>query len=306
MLRHTFRSAIVLVAMAIGTTASPQDGSFKSRFRKASQEGDFAEQQTILDQWAAASANDAEMYVAYFNYYVNLGHDDGIRIGKDPKGGPVLQILDQDTSNKAPVGYLYGENSFEPALVDSGLAYIDLGIAKFPQRLDMRFGKVYMFGQLEDYDRFTDEIVRTVAVGDSLHYQWTWEDNVPVEDPEAYMLDIVQQYVYQLFETGDDSLLKDMERISLAVLKHHPDHVESLSSVATVHLLHQEYDKALELLLRAEKLAPNDGIVTGNIAEAYKRMGDKANAIAYYERTLAVGDEEAKDNAKRQLELLRK
>ena len=97
-----------------------------------------------------------------------------------------------------------------------------------------------------------------------------------------------------------------MKRIAETVLKYYPDHIESLSNLSIVLMLQKQYDKALELLLKAKKLNPKDYIVLNNIAQAYKLKGDTKNAIKYYELTIKYGDKQAKQYAKEQIKELEK
>ncbi len=71
-------------------------------------------------------------------------------------------------------------------------------------------------------------------------------------------------------------------------------------------MLQKQYDKALEPLLKAEKLNPKDFIILSNIAQAYKLKGDNKNAIKYYKLTIKFGDEESKQYAQQQIEELEK
>jgi tetratricopeptide (TPR) repeat protein len=96
-----------------------------------------------------------------------------------------------------------------------------------------------------------------------------------------------------------------MKRIAETVLKYYPDHIEGLSNLSIVFMLQKQYDKALESLLKAEKLNPKDYIVLSNIAQAYKKKGDTNNAIKYYELTIKHGDEQAKKYAQGQIDELK-
>jgi Tfp pilus assembly protein PilF len=97
-----------------------------------------------------------------------------------------------------------------------------------------------------------------------------------------------------------------MKRIAEAVLKYYPEHIESLSNISIVFMLQKQYDKALDTLLKAEKLNPKDCIVLNNIAQTYKLKGDTINAIKYYKLTIQYGDDKAKNYANGQIEELLK
>lgn len=280
--------------------------TFKQQFNDLVSKKDTAGQKQLLEKWELTDNNDPELFVAYFNYYVVKSKKEIITLGQNPKGKDVLQIMDQDTTNKEPVAFMYAETSYEPTSLSKGFAWITEGIKKHPDRLDMRFGKIYMLGQLEDYEKFTTEIIQTIDYSSENKNKWTWADSKPVKDPREFMLRAIQDYQLQLYNTENDNLLDNMRRIAEAVLKYYPDHVESLSNISIVFLLQKQYDKALEPLLKAEKINPKDYIVLSNIAHTYKLKGDNKNAIKYYELTIKHGDEQAKKFAKGQIDELKR
>jgi len=279
---------------------------FKQQFSDLVSRKDTIGQLKLLQKWEKSKNDDPELYVAYYNHYVMKGMTEQITLGNNPKGENVLQIMNTDSTKKEPVGYIYGDTYYNTKLVNKGFEYIDKGIDKYPTRLDMRFGKIYMLGKTEKYEKFTQEIIKTIDYSDLIKNKWTWTDNKPVDDPEKFMLSAVQDYVLQLYNTENDALLDNMKRIAETVLKYYPNHVESLSNLSIVYLLKKEYDKALDPLLKAEKIDSKDFIVLSNIAQAYKLKGDYKKAIEYYELTEKYGDDEAKKYAKKQIEQLKK
>ena len=280
--------------------------TFKQQFNDLVSKNDTLGQYQLLEKWEKTDSNDPELFVAYFNYYVIKSKNELITLGQNPKGKEVLQIMDQDTTKKEPVGFIYGDTHYNPDLLSKGFDWINKGIEKHPNRLDMRFGKIYMFGQIEDYDIFTKEIIKTIDYSAINKNKWTWSDNKPLDDPKEFMLSSIQGYQIQLYNTENDDLLDNMKRIAETVLKYYPDHIESLSNLSIVFMLQKQYDEALEPLLKAEKLNPKDYIVLSNIAQAYKLKGDTKNAIKYYELTLKYGDEQAKKYAQGQIDEFKK
>ncbi|BEG98936.1 tetratricopeptide repeat protein [Bacteroides sedimenti] len=279
---------------------------FNKKFGELFSKGDTIGQLQLLQKWEKAKNDDPELYVAYFNYYVNKSKKELITLGNTPKGEIVFQIMDKDSTVKEPVGYIYDETYYDKEFLGKGLTFIDKGIERYPSRLDMRFGKVYVFGLIKDYAKFTDEIIKTIDYSAKIDNKWVWTENTPVEDPEKFLLSTVQKYVLQIYNTEDDTLLDNMKAIAEAVLKQNPNHVESLSNLSIVYMLKKEYDKALEALLKAEKIDGKDYIVLSNIAQAYKLKGKCQKAIKYYEKVLKYGDDQSKEYAKQQIELLKK
>jgi tetratricopeptide (TPR) repeat protein len=280
--------------------------AFKQQFNDLVLKRDTVGQQHLLKKWETTDNNDPELFVAYFNYFVIKSKNQIITLGQNPKGKEFLQVMDQDTSKKEPVGFIYSGTYYNPDFLSKGFDWISKGIEKHPNRLDMQFGKIYIFGQIEDYENFTKEIIKTIDYSAIIKNKWTWADSKPVDNPKEFMLSSIQDYQVQLYSAENTNLLDNMKRIAEAVLKYYPDHIESLSNLSIVFMLQEQYDKALEPLLKAEKLNPKDCIVLSNIAQAYKLKGDAKNAIKYYELTLKHGDEEAKKYAQEQIDELKK
>lgn len=299
------KTIIILIGLTLFFNSTFSQ-TFKQQFADLVSKKDTTGQRQLLQKWEKTDSNDPELYVAYFNFYVAKSKKDFIELGNNPKGENVLKITDKDASKKEPVGYIYGNSNYDPQIIKRGFDYAEKGITKNPSRLDIRFGKVYMFGELHDYKAFTEEIIRTINYSNKIKNKWTWTDNKPVDKPEEFLLSSLQTYQLQLYNTNNDDLLDNMQQIAETVLKYYPHHVESLSNLSIVYLIKKEYDKALDALFKAEKLAPTDYIVLSNIAQAYKLKTDYKNSIKYYELTMKYGDDEAKDYAKGQIEELKK
>lgn len=302
MIKHT---AILILGLAlIFNQASGQ--TFKQQFNDLVSKKDTVGQQQLLEKWGKSDNDDPELFVAYFNYFVIKSKNEIITLGQNPKGKDVLKVMNQDTTKKESLGFIYGDTYYNTELLSKGFNWIDKGIEKYPNRLDMRFGKIYMFGQIEDYENFTTQIIKTIDYSVVNKNKWTWADSKPLDNPKEFMLSSIHNYQIQLYYTENDNLLDNMKRIAETVLKYYPDNIENLSNLSIVFMLKKEYNKALEPLLKAEKLNPKDYIVLSNIAQAYKLKDDTKNAIKYYELTSKHGDEQAKKYAQEQIDELKK
>lgn len=292
---------LILLVVASFQTALAQD--FGSQFKTLFDKQDFAGQERILRVWENARSDDPELYVSYFNYYFAKSRDEKLTLTKQPVSKESVKIT--KTDDEKTVAYIGGQVSYIKADFDKGIVYIDKGISKFPNRLDMRFGKVYALGQITDYKAFTDEIVKIIDYSEVNKNQWLWRDGKPIEDGRKFMFNAVQDYVAQLFDAGD-KYVGNIKTIAETVLKYYPDSIENLSNLAIYHLIKQDYENALVPLLKAEKLAPTDFIVLNNIAFCYYNKGDKAHALKYYELVLKHGDERAQAQAQEKLNELKK
>lgn len=286
---------------ALSTLAFSQD--FQSEFAQAFQEGDSTEQSEILAEWEIADPENPELFTSYFNYYFQQSRQEMLTVTTDQLDGESLALED---STGQTAGFIGSQFFYDTDILQKGLDKIDEGIEIYPNRLDMRFGKTYVLGEVKNWQSFTYEIVRTIQYSSKNNNEWTWTNNEKRENDEEFFLSSLQDYQVQLYNTNNDDLLVNMRTIAEEVLKFYPDHIESLSNISVTYLISEEYDKALEALQKAKKLNPKDAIVLGNIAQAYKLKGDNKKAIQYYEKVIEFGDSYSKPYAEEQIEELKK
>ena len=269
------------------------------KFKELYQKNDTIAVQKLLEDWEKVP--DAEFYVSAVNYYFNKSKKEVLTLDNNAPKNEGFGLKD-DKGNV--VAYISSKDLYDTNLLQKTFKYFDEGISKFPDRLDIRFGKVYILGQIEDYENFSKEIVKTIQYSTKNKNNWLWSENEKLEGGEKEFLLSIQDYNNQIYDTNDDSLLKYMKQINEEVLKYYPNHVESLSNLSIVSLISKNYDEALSYLIKAEKLAPEDYIVLNNIAFAYKLKNDKTNAIKYYNLVKKFGTEEAKTKAENELKKL--
>lgn len=291
----------ISLLISIPTIMVGQD--FQSEFQKCCEINDTTCQITTLTNWEKDNPNDPELFTSYFNYHFMKARQEVIALTNEESNGEGFEL--RDSTNQV-AGFLGSQIYYNPIEVKKGIDRINLGIEKFPDRLDMRFGKIYVLGQLEDWDKFTSEIINTIKFSATNQNKWIWTNNQEQEGGKDFFLSSIQDYQVQLYNTGNDSLLLNMRKIATTILDNYPEHIESLSNLSITYLLLGEFDKGIEPLLKAEKINPEDYIVLSNIAHGYKLKGEKGKAIEYYEKTIKFGNEQAKEFAKQQIEELKK
>lgn len=286
---------IITFLFLLVTTLSTFGQSNFEKFKTLFEANDTTKIKQLLANWEKTNPPDAEFYTCAFNYYFSQSKKDIISLEREQKGEESLQITD---STGKIAGFMNSNSSYNSEQLNKAFAYIDKGLEKFPNRLDIRFGKCYVLGQISDYEKFTKEILATIEYSKIIQCKWLWTENKKLDDAENFMLGSIQSYLKQLYDTENDSLLKNMKQIGDLTIKYYPNCVEVLSTTSVAYILTENYDKGIEYLKQAEKVNPKDLIVLGNIALAYKRKGDKANAIKYYELVLKFGDEDSKQDAR--------
>lgn len=292
------KKLFLFFSLLILTIAFGQDNNFK-KFKEFYQNGDTIAVEKLLKDWEKNP--NAEFFVSSVNYYFNKSRKEVVSLDQNI---PKTEGFELKDDNGKTVAYLSPKNHYDANLLQKTFKYFDEGISKFPNRLDIRFGKIYILGQLEDYENFSNEIVKTIQYSSQNNNQWLWSEDANYDGGEKEFLLSIQDYNNQIYDTNNDSLLKYMKQINEEVLKYYPNHVESLSNLAIVSLISKNYDEALFFLLKAEKLAPEDYIVLNNLAFAYKLKNDKTNAIKYYQLVKKFGDDRAKSQAENELKKL--
>jgi len=295
------KNIAIIIALISSIQFFGQD--FRTEFLESIETNDTLKQIEILKKWESTSPNDPELFVSYYNYHLIKGKKEVISLSTKEPNGEAFVL--KDSMNKT-AGYFGSEIYFDKSEIQKGIDKIDIGIKSFPNRLDMRFGKIYTLGQIEDWDKFTNEIIMTVEYSTTNNNHWTWANNEVVADSENFFLTGLQDYQIQLFNTEKDVLLVNMRNIANSILKIYPNHIPSLSNISITYLLNGEFDKAIETLLKAEKIDEKDYIILANIAHGYKLKGENKNAIAYYEKVIKYGDEETKEFARNQINDLKK
>lgn len=267
------------------------------QFRVCLEQNDTLQQIYILRDWEKFNNNDPELYTAYINHYYTKAKTIYLSLESTPSTEESLQVTD----SLGNVQHLNERIAFNHKLVDQGLAYIDEGIRRFPNRLDMRFGKIYVLKKLGRYDAFTQDIIKTIEHSDQIKNHWIWTDNKPVNNAKSFLLRSVQDYVLDLYDTENDDLLDNMKVISENVLRFYPAHIESYANIAVVFLHKNDPDKALKYLMIAEQMNSKDSIILSNIAKAYMMKNDKTNALKYYELVKLHGDADMQKFAEDQI-----
>jgi len=291
----------IIVFIFINFSAVAQN--YYDQYQKLKTGNDTTRLKKLLADWEKSNPNDPEFYVAALNFYFSNARMEIVSLGSEPPKKESFALTD---SNGKPAGYLTSNVGYDREKLKTVINYANKAIQKFPDRLDIRFGKCHILGEIGDYNNQTTEIIKTVEYSKVNNNNWLWMLNKKTDDPEEFMLSTVYEYMTQLYNIEEDSLLENMKRIGDATIKLYPKKVEILSITAVAHLLTKSYDPALSYLLEAEKINPKDYIVLNNIAQAYKLKGDKENAIKYYELTEKYGDDQAKQQARKYIKELKK
>jgi tetratricopeptide (TPR) repeat protein len=281
-MKLNIHALFVLMLLLCSLCASSQ--SYKDLYQQAQLDEDTLRQFQIIQQWekATPNADDIDLYIAQFNYYFSIAKKEVVRFETSEQGGEnfSLQVLDSVTE---AIGYLNTEITFDPLRTKMAYMYIEKAKEKWPNRLDLYFGKIFAAGIQGNYSLFVLEIISVLNESKKNKCQWQWSDG-PLKDAEDFVLSNVQAYQAQIWETNEDALLDDMLLIAEKMLELNPKCTEALSDAGIVYLSTNRIEVALNYFKKAEKIDKQDLIVLSNIATCYKRQGNVKMQAKYEKR----------------------
>ena len=148
-----------------------QARTYYQQFSALTFKTDSVQQLALLNKWQADDPNDPELYVCFFNYFVNKSTHELVSLDKRPGDNTSMEIQDS-TGNT--VGYIEDQVWMDPQNLTLAFSYIDEGIKAFPDRLDMRLGKIFILGKADSFASFTSELIEAAHHGHEIGNKWLW------------------------------------------------------------------------------------------------------------------------------------
>ncbi len=281
-------------------------GEDKAGYLKLLNADKMEELKTYLESWQEKEPQNPEMFIGFFNYYVNLARQENMVVGgqNPPKKGEYFAIT--DSSSGKQLGYMYGEVYYLPEYSQKALSVINEGLVLSPDRLDMRFGKTRLLAELHAYEAQKDYILAVLDRAKENHGAWLWSDGKAFEDGEDGFIQAIHDYISEWFSDADEKRLAYARDVSARLLGLYPKSVIACNDSAVAYARLGDLENAEKAFLRAYTLDGNDFIVIANLAYINEVKGDKEKAIGYYELMLKSGNKQIVDRANRRLADLRK
>ena len=274
--------------------------SWYDRYSECINDSSLDYSRQVIEQWEQAEPKSADVYAAWFNYYIKKSMNEGIQLTSTPPqdGQDALELQGETGS---PV-YMYAGRMYVDSLLTIAHEKIDKGISLYPNRLDLPFGKISVLFMLEDYEGVMSAIHQVIEQSHLNGNQWTWTLDSPVEDGEEIFKSSMQDYFTKLYNA---ELENEAMQMTEWLLQYYPNEIMFRSDKASLLAIKGNDDQALPLFLSIHDDSPDDYIVISNIAYLYKKKGDKKNALKYYRKLEKCGDEEMEELARQALSELR-
>jgi tetratricopeptide (TPR) repeat protein len=277
-------------------------------FNNCIQKGDYKCAKTIIDKWGPNKTNDPQYYICVFNYHMNKSRTTGLGIQKNPPKGDTVQITDPLTGEAK--GYFASIAHYDEKEAQKGIESLKVGIKKFPDHYEMRFGLIWMYKELYQLDNYLLELESALYYLTSTKpSKIFWNNNESITAPNDFVLDTVQGNFSDIWK--DEPSIFDntnfMHKYCDLLMKYFPSHKYGYSDKAWIYYSAKDLQKAISYHLKAFSLDNQDELIAVNIAFTYRQMGDRENAIKYFNKVLEIGKDPGRlEYAKQQLEELRK
>jgi hypothetical protein len=122
------------------------------QFKKLLKNNDSTKIKSLLAEWEKTNPNDPELYTSAINFYFSGSRQEMISLDREQNSKESFQLTD---STGTVAGYINSNTEYNTQKLSKAIEYANKGIEKFPDRLDIRFGKCYILQQIGDWDNFT-------------------------------------------------------------------------------------------------------------------------------------------------------
>lgn len=250
------------------------------------QDKDSVKTAKIIADWERLYPKDAELYSVYANLYLTQAMKEVVIVSKEKPEDEEYYVGKDSLGNEI---YIYSIIDIDEEMVDNAVSKLEEGIAKFPDRLDFRFGLAHILYEMERHQEMVNSLGKTIERSKENGNKWTWTLDEKVDDGENVMMETLQVYFRDLYNQPDGMALA--ESYVNKVLQHYPQRIEFLNDKVIFAYDRGDLDGALNECLKIHGMAPDDPVVINNIAYMYEQKKDKANALKFYRLLEKTGDE---------------
>ena len=240
---------VLSIILLSGTLFAQTRSDLYDRFREAAAGRDEKAFTAVIADWEKLYPNDAELYSVRANYYFMLAMQEGIVVADA----------------------IYPETRFDQEKLDLATGTLAKGIAQFPDRADLRLGKVSMHLNADEIGPAVKEVQAALERSVVNHNQWFWTLDEPVDaDGVELLRDSVQDYLSALLDA--DELTAAEEMIDTAV-RLYPEEAVFLSDKASIRYFSGDLQGALKWFEQAHECDPEDQLIKNNLAAVKKALG---------------------------------
>lgn len=264
----------------------------------------FDDAKNIIDSLSLSCSNDPDYYVLVLNYYSEKAKKSNLVLQTEmPNDTMYFEIKD---SLDQVVGYLGENTTYDIHLAKEVITLFKPALIKFPNRLDLFFGLVYLTRECKLNSELQSAMEMILNTSKSIDNQWIWSFNEKLsEDPESFMLNNLQAYLNGLLQDESESSDSIIFVVSEKLVNLYPNCIFGYNNLGVLSYFKSNYEKAFEYFQSAEKINPEDILVLSNIAQIYKLQKNYNLSEKYYRKIILLGNDDERFWAEEQINLLK-
>lgn len=293
-----------LLASIFLSTGGARAGDFPAEL-KAKQASSNAQdvRDCIIKSYDAHKADPA-YFVASANYYWHLSLQTNISTKPAEPGD--YPLIDTKTGKEA--GSISTSGAVDPSLRKKAVALLTEACQRFPYRLDIGLGLAHLHWEMKEQPQCCATLIEILKYSSANESKLQWKDGGALPAPASeYIPEIMQGYTSRFFRQDTKETDDLCRKLCEKTVQAYPGNPFAYNMLAALSDANGDKKAAIGYLLAAHQKAPKDTIILFNLATTYRSSGDTANAVKYFEQTLASSpDKETKKAAAQALAELRK
>ncbi|MDR0516083.1 MAG: hypothetical protein LBH25_03465 [Fibromonadaceae bacterium] len=270
---------------------------YKGKYETLLKDKKYDELHEHLRVWESKEANNPELYMAYFNYYINKSKSLQIFPDKEGKNGNHTFTVYHHETGEA-VGSFSGSLQYDKDDFIKAVEYLDKGLGFAPNRLDMRFEKIHVLNKIGHYRDAGNELCASLEFSKKIDNNWLWANNEKVEKGESFFFSNMGDYYQSWLDAKTEESLDQVKKCIEKQIELYSANIFAYDLLGIYYIMKGQLQETLKYFLQAEMLDPNDCITLMKIGQIYLEMDDKQKAKEYFTKVLNIGNEEDKEVAK--------
>jgi tetratricopeptide (TPR) repeat protein len=267
---------------------------------------DLAGAKSEIDKMTPDCENDPDYYVLVLNYYFEKAATSAINITTEQPDNNKEYLTLKRSDDSTATAYLAGINKYDKTIIEEGLKVFIPAIEKFPDRLDMLYGLVYLYSETGEYKKSGEMLIKILDRSGENKNLWLKSFNEKLDDSYHFMIENIQSYLSKIMESDDENAMDIMFSVSERMVSLYPDNVYGYNNLGYYYVNQQNMSEAQKYFLLAEKINPKDVIVLANLAEISSRQNNASEAEKYYKKIIEYGNEDDRMWAEEKMKTLNK
>lgn len=184
---------VILLTLIIGSVSVSSKEYYKDTC-KAIESGNLKKAETLLKKWDRETEKDAHYYICWFNYYYFTAQTKPV------------EDKSEAIENKRKTKNIRAGKIPDPEIMKKGITYLNQGIEKYPDRLDLYTTKHGALFEVRLLNELVDSASDMLKTSKEIDNKWNWEEG-PYEDGKIGLmveLDKVFTSLGQFLETTQD------------------------------------------------------------------------------------------------------